>query len=71
MLSIFKLNLGIDFSSGTRVEILSNEPLTEVEVANNLRKLDIQQLISSFLVIPTISALPVTKMSSSRKKSIN
>ena len=27
MLSVFKLNLGIDFSSGTRVEILSNEPI--------------------------------------------
>ena len=32
MLSVFKLNLGIDFSSGTRVEILSDEALTEVEV---------------------------------------
>ena len=28
MLSVFKLNLGIDFSSGTRVEILSKEALT-------------------------------------------
>ena len=38
MLSVFKLNLGIDFSSGTRVEILSNEALTEVEVGEQLEK---------------------------------
>ena len=31
MLGIFKLNLGIDFSSGTRVEILANETLTREE----------------------------------------
>ena len=38
MLSVFKLNLGIDFSSGTRVEILSDEALTEVEVGEQLEK---------------------------------
>ena len=38
MLSVFKLNLGIDFSSGTRVEVLSNEALTEVEVGEQLEK---------------------------------
>ena len=39
MLGIFKLNLGIDFSSGTRVEVLSNEPLTKVEVGEQLEKI--------------------------------
>lgn len=33
MLGVFKLNLGIDFSSGTRVEILSEEKLTTEEVS--------------------------------------
>lgn len=36
MLGVFKLNLGIDFSSGTRVEILSNEPLTEAGLQEQL-----------------------------------
>ena len=34
MLGIFKLNLGIDFSSGTRVEILSDRPLTKDEISD-------------------------------------
>ncbi|EMR05841.1 hypothetical protein C772_02112 [Bhargavaea cecembensis DSE10] len=38
VLGIFKLNLGIDFSSGTRVEVLSNEPLTQEEVAASLEE---------------------------------
>lgn len=32
VISVFKLNLGIDFSSGTRVEILSNEAVTKEEI---------------------------------------
>ena len=32
ILSIFKLNLGIDFSSGTRVDILANEKVTQEEI---------------------------------------
>ncbi|MFC4711896.1 protein translocase subunit SecDF [Planococcus dechangensis] len=36
VLSIFQLNLGIDFSSGTRVEITSESPLTAEEVENFL-----------------------------------
>ncbi|MFA1641664.1 protein translocase subunit SecDF [Chryseomicrobium imtechense] len=32
MLSIFQLNLGIDFSSGTRVEVMTDGPLTSDEV---------------------------------------
>lgn len=39
MISIFKLNLGIDFSSGTRVEILSNEQVTKEEISQYLDKL--------------------------------
>ncbi|MCM3086636.1 protein translocase subunit SecDF [Bhargavaea ginsengi] len=38
ILGVFKLNLGIDFSSGTRVEVLSNEPLTQEEVAASLEE---------------------------------
>ncbi|MFJ1245203.1 hypothetical protein, partial [Bacillus amyloliquefaciens] len=32
IISIFKLNLGIDFSSGTRVEILTEEQTTQEEM---------------------------------------
>ncbi|QCR33005.1 protein translocase subunit SecDF [Lysinibacillus sp. SGAir0095] len=36
ILGIFKLNLGIDFSSGTRVEILANQKITQEEVTDYL-----------------------------------
>ncbi|MEK3975611.1 MULTISPECIES: protein translocase subunit SecDF [unclassified Psychrobacillus] len=36
ILSVFKLNLGIDFSSGTRVQIESNTPLTQEIVSEKL-----------------------------------
>ncbi len=36
MLGIFKLNLGIDFSGGTRVEILSEQTLSEDDVTKQL-----------------------------------
>lgn len=39
MLGVFKLNLGIDFSAGTRVEVLSNEPLTEAGLQEELAKI--------------------------------
>ncbi|MFC5558132.1 protein translocase subunit SecDF [Ureibacillus thermophilus] len=39
MIGIFRLNLGIDFSSGTRVEILTNEPTTQEEMADYLAKI--------------------------------
>lgn len=39
MLGVFKLNLGIDFSSGTRVEVLSNKPLTTDEVSQYLESI--------------------------------
>ncbi|PID04157.1 MULTISPECIES: protein translocase subunit SecDF [unclassified Sporosarcina] len=36
MLGVFKLNLGIDFAGGTRVEILAEQQLDETEVTNLL-----------------------------------
>ncbi len=36
MLSVFKLNLGIDFSGGTRVEILSQDKLSKNEISTYL-----------------------------------
>ncbi|GGA35338.1 protein translocase subunit SecDF [Psychrobacillus lasiicapitis] len=39
ILSVFKLNLGIDFSSGTRVDIQSTEPLTKEIVSEKLDKI--------------------------------
>ncbi|MCG7336952.1 protein translocase subunit SecDF [Sporosarcina sp. ACRSM] len=39
MLAVFKLNLGIDFSSGTRVEVLSNDPLTEAGLQEQLEEI--------------------------------
>jgi len=36
VLGIFKLNLGIDFSSGTRVEVLADHPLTTEEISSYL-----------------------------------
>ncbi|WP_316571888.1 protein translocase subunit SecDF [Neobacillus sp. YIM B06451] len=38
ILLIFRLNLGIDFTSGTRVDILSDKPLTTEKVASELKK---------------------------------
>ncbi|WP_342511148.1 protein translocase subunit SecDF [Sporosarcina sp. FSL K6-1522] len=36
MLGVFKLNLGIDFSSGTRVEVLANQSVTKDEITKFL-----------------------------------
>lgn len=41
ILAVFKLNLAIDFTSGSRVEILANESITKEEVAAELKKLDL------------------------------
>ena len=40
VLSIFKLNLSIDFASGTRVDIMANEPLTAEVIENELTVID-------------------------------
>ncbi|MBD8069319.1 protein translocase subunit SecDF [Bacillus sp. PS06] len=42
LLLTLKLNLGIDFDSGTRIEVLANQPLTSSEVRDELEKLDIE-----------------------------
>jgi protein-export membrane protein SecD/preprotein translocase SecF subunit len=42
LLLTLKLNLGIDFDSGTRIEILANQPLTSNEVKSELAKLDLE-----------------------------
>ena len=40
ILYIFKLNLGIDFSAGTRVDLQSKEPLTQSKVEKVVKELD-------------------------------
>jgi SecD/SecF fusion protein len=40
LLGVFRLNLGIDFSSGTRVEILSEDSLTKEEITSYLESID-------------------------------
>lgn len=42
LLAIFRLNLGIDFSSGTRIELLSDGPLTKNEIQEQLASLEIE-----------------------------
>jgi protein-export membrane protein SecD/preprotein translocase SecF subunit len=42
VLAIFRLNLGIDFSSGTRIEILADKAITTSDVQESLEKLDIK-----------------------------
>lgn len=39
---IFKLNLGIDFTSGTRVEIGSEKPITAEQVETELKSIDME-----------------------------
>jgi protein-export membrane protein SecD/preprotein translocase SecF subunit len=42
LLLVFRLNLGIDFTSGTRVEILAKEALTTEQVKSDFEKFDLQ-----------------------------
>lgn len=42
VLFVFKLNLGIDFSSGSRVEIMADKSLTTEELKSELKKVDIE-----------------------------
>ncbi|MCH1626533.1 protein translocase subunit SecDF [Fredinandcohnia quinoae] len=42
VLATFRLNLGIDFASGTRVEILANEALTKEEMTDEFKKLNLK-----------------------------
>ncbi|MFJ7744189.1 protein translocase subunit SecDF [Peribacillus sp. NPDC097295] len=41
-LFVFKLNLGIDFTSGTRIEIASKEALTTEQIKTEIEKFDIE-----------------------------
>lgn len=40
ILSVFKLNLGIDFASGTRAEVTSTQALTEEKINKDLKEID-------------------------------
>ncbi|KAF0825507.1 protein translocase subunit SecDF [Cytobacillus firmus] len=42
VVSIFRLNLGIDFASGTRIEQLADEPLTKEELQSELSAVGIE-----------------------------
>jgi protein-export membrane protein SecD/preprotein translocase SecF subunit len=42
LILIFRLNLSIDFSSGTRIEVLSDTPLTSEKVESAFEKLNIE-----------------------------
>jgi len=42
MLLIFRLNLSIDFTSGTRIEVSSDKPLTTETVKSELAKFDVE-----------------------------
>lgn len=42
ILVVFKLNLGIDFDSGTRIEVSADKSLTTEEVKKEMSKLDIE-----------------------------
>ncbi|WP_026558634.1 protein translocase subunit SecDF [Bacillus sp. J37] len=39
---VFKLNLGIDFASGTRIEVLADKSLTAEEIESEMSKLDLE-----------------------------
>ncbi|PLS15867.1 protein translocase subunit SecDF [Bacillus sp. M6-12] len=41
VLAVFRLNLGIDFTSGTRIEILSEKALTKETISAEFQKMDI------------------------------
>ncbi|WP_010678259.1 protein translocase subunit SecDF [Bacillus timonensis] len=42
VLAIFKLNLGIDFVAGTRMEVLADHPITQEEFTDELSKLNLE-----------------------------
>jgi SecD/SecF fusion protein len=39
---VFKLNLGIDFASGTRIEVLAGKTITTQEITEEMSKLDLE-----------------------------
>ena len=40
--AVFRLNLGIDFTSGTRIEIPANHTVTQAEIQREMKSLDIK-----------------------------
>jgi SecD/SecF fusion protein len=42
VVSLFKLNVGIDFASGTRMDITSNKPIVVSELKSDLEKLNVK-----------------------------
>ncbi|ARJ49943.1 protein translocase subunit SecDF [Staphylococcus lutrae] len=42
ILGLFKLNLGIDFTSGTRIDLQSNQPLTQNQVEKTMTSIDLK-----------------------------
>ncbi|TPF15219.1 protein translocase subunit SecDF [Priestia megaterium] len=40
--AVFRLNLGIDFTSGTRIEIPANRTVTQAEIQREMKSLDIE-----------------------------
>ncbi|EOG8961175.1 protein translocase subunit SecDF [Staphylococcus pseudintermedius] len=48
ILAIFKLNLGIDFTSGTRVDLQSNQKLTQAQVEKTMESIDLKPNQLSF-----------------------
>jgi protein-export membrane protein SecD/preprotein translocase SecF subunit len=42
ILAIFRLNLGIDFVAGTRMEVLADHPISQEEFTDELSKLDLE-----------------------------
>ncbi|HEC2154710.1 TPA: protein translocase subunit SecDF [Staphylococcus delphini] len=42
IIAIFKLNLGIDFTSGTRVDLQSNQKLTQAQVEKTMESIDLK-----------------------------
>ncbi|CAM5576936.1 preprotein translocase subunit SecD [Bacillus safensis FO-36b] [Bacillus safensis subsp. safensis] len=42
VLSIFKLNAGIDFASGTRIDVQSDHKLTTAQVEQDFKKLGLE-----------------------------
>lgn len=42
LLLIFRLNLGIDFTSGTRIQVMADKPITTEQFSNELEKLHLE-----------------------------
>lgn len=68
VIGIFRLNLGIDFSSGTRVQIESDQTLTKEEVSKYLDSIDFHQKISYSLVRKVIQQSFAIKMTLHKQK---